>query len=240
MRKSVGYRRDIKADWFDDVAALRVVTADVTEIRTRLDELLTAQIPGAENRAITVQILLKIWAKSDPSYAALHREAVERFSTTETSTDRIWLHYGLALLTYPFFRDAVVQAGLLLRRRGTISNSMLKERIIGEIGQLGSLENASRAVMFVLRQWGAIVPTDKRGMYAAGDPMATGDRGLEAWFVRCALHAHRADGLAIGDLLGWPAMFPFRLSLSVDDLRCTPTLDVQRQGGNIDIIRAVP
>ncbi len=43
--------------------------------------------------------------------------------------------------------------------------------------------------MFVLRQWGAIVPVDKRGLYAAGVPLATGDQGPEAWFVRCALHA---------------------------------------------------
>ncbi|MBA2468227.1 MAG: hypothetical protein H0V37_02340 [Chloroflexia bacterium] len=240
MGKSVGFRRDIKGAWFDDVAALRVSTSDVGDIRKRLDDQLATHIPGPENRAITIQILLRIWAKPAPEAEALYREAVARFAAAETAADRIWLHYGLTLLAYPFFRDAVVQAGLILRRRGHIGNALLKGRIIAEIGQLGSLENASKAVMFALRQWGAIVPGEKRGLYAAGAPLATGDPGLEAWFVRCALQAHRADGLPVGDLLGWPALFPFQLSLSAGDLRRTPYLELQRQGGNIDIIRAVP
>lgn len=240
MGKSVGYRRDIKAAWFDDVAALRVSTSDVDVIRGKLDDQLAPDIVGPENRAITIQILVRIWARPDPGIEALHREAVDRFAVAESATDRIWLHYGLTLLAYPFFRDAVVQAGLLLRRHGSIRKGLLKERIIADIGQLGSLENASKAVMFALRQWGAIVPAEARGVYTAGVPLTTGDQGLEAWFVRCALHAHRADGLPVGDLLGWPALFPFHVSLTTSDLRRAPHLELQRQGSNIDIIRAVP
>lgn len=236
MIKQVGFRRDLRATWFDAAAALRVETDDVDEIRTRLDDLLAPEIIGPENRAITVQILLRIWAKPDPEITGLHREAVDRFSTGEDPADRIWLHYGLCLLTYPFFRNAVGQTGLLLRQRGIVSAGALRERIIADLGQLGSLKNAVTAVMFALRQWSFVEATDRRGSYRACQPARTTDPTLEGWLLTCALHAHPADGLPVGDLLAWTALFPFRFTLSTEGIRHVPGLELQRQGGNVDIV----
>lgn len=238
MSKSVGYRRDIRATWFDTVAALRTETDDISEIRRRLDDLLTIEIRGAENRALTVQILTRIWAKPEPTYQTLHDEALHRFSRIEQGADRVWLHYGMCLLTYPFFRDAVGHTGTLLRQRGMVTNMMLKQRIIAEMGQLGSLANATKAVMYVLRQWCFLQPAPNRGSYEAGSTASTDDRGLALWLIRAALQAHPADMLPIGDLPRWSALFPFHLPLTSDDLRRAPGLDVQRHGGNIDIVTA--
>jgi len=237
MIKQVGFRRDIRATWFDAAAALRDETEDVDEIRTRLDALLAPEIIGPENRAITVQILLRIWAKPDPEITGLHREAVDRFSTVEDPADRVWLHYGVCLLTYPFFRTAAGQAGLLLRQRGVISTASLKERLIADLGQLGSLDNATKAVMFALRQWSFVEATDRRGSYRACQPARTTDPCLEGWLLTCALQSHPADGLPVGDLLAWTALFPFRFTLSAEGIRQVPGLEIQRQGGNVDIVR---
>jgi hypothetical protein len=237
MRKSVGFRREIRAPWFDAAAAVRTETDDLTEMRERLDTLLAVDMPGAENRSLTVQILQRIWAKPDLTYRQLHQEALRLFTESQTSNDRIWLHYGMCLLTYPFFRDGMSRAGLLLRQRGVLTNVMLKQRIIAQMGQLGSLENASRSLMFVLRQWGMIVPGGKRGEYIIGQRISTDNRELQIWLTRAALCAHDADAIALGDLLNWSAIFPFELTVTSYDIRQNPMLEIERHGSNIDVIR---
>lgn len=236
MQKRVGFRRDIKAAWFDAAAALRTETADVDAMRVRLDDALATEIAGPENRAITVQILLRIWAKPDPGYAALHRDAVERFAAVERPEDRVWLHYGLCLLAYPFFRDAVDAAGTILDRAGTLSNAELKRRIVAEVGPLGSLANASKAVMYALRQWAALEPVDGRGTYRAGHCLVTADSTLESWLLACALSAHEADAVLANDLFRWRALFPFHFSLTPRELSRRPDLEVTRLGGQVDLI----
>jgi hypothetical protein len=233
----VGFRRDIRASWFDTAAALRTETDDVDEIRIRLHEILEPEIPGAENRALTVQILLRIWAKPDVESEPRFREAVACFKTLEHPGDRIWLHYGLCLLAYPFFRDAVTEVALLLRQRDAISTRLLKARIIAGLGSLGSLENATKAIMFALRQWNMLVPGEARGSYVSGPKLTTTDKSLEAWLLACALQAHPARSMAVVDLLHWPALAPFSLTLSPGDIRRFPAFDVHRQGANIDVVQ---
>jgi hypothetical protein len=236
MQKSVGFRRDIKASWFDAAASLRTQTEDLGQIRQQLDKMLMHAITGDENRSITIQILLRIWAKPEQRYIRLHEEALDRFAALENSRERIWLHYGMSLLTYPFFRDASGYAGTILRQRGVITNAMLKERIIAHAGQLGSLENASKAVMFALRQWEVIVPGTKRGEYIFGEHLITPDKSLEGWLIKTALCSRDAETAIAQDLFSWASLFPFGFSITTYDLREVPGLEIQRQGSNLDVL----
>ena len=117
-----------------------------------------------------------------------------------------------------------------------MSNAALKRRIISELGPLGSLTNASKAVMYALRQWAALEPVDGRGTYRAGRCLVTADRTLESWLLACALSAHEADAVLANDLLHWRALFPFQFSLTPRELSRRPDLEVTRLGDQVDLI----
>lgn len=61
--------------------------------------------------------------------------------------------------------------------------------------------------------------------------------GIEQWLLAVALAAHQAEELPFADLLRLPELFPFRFTLTGDDLRRSPRFEVHRQGLGWDMVR---
>ncbi len=237
--KNVGFKRNIRLAWLDAAATAASETNDSVEVRARLDPVVGEEIASAENRRKAIDILVNIWLKTRPPAPGLHEEAVARFGAAANPTDRLWLHYGLTLLYYPFFRDAVAAIGQLARFGDAVTSGMVKGRLVAGRGQLGSLDKAAERVVFSLRDWGILVPTEHRSAYRPAEPaLAASDTALEAWLLACVLRAHPAQELPAADLLRLPELFPFRLTLTTETLRRCPHLEVQRQGSGWDTVRS--
>lgn len=240
MDKGIGFNRNIYLPWLDATAAFCAETDDPAEIRARLEPVVGQRISSAVNRRKAIDILINIWVKSAEIAPQLHAEAVAHFQKSPVIGDRIWLHYGLALLVYPFFRNVTAAIGQLGRIEDPITPAMVKQRLISGRGQLGSLEKAVERIMFSLRNWDMLAKTDQRYAYAPqrqGFHASSAD--LEAWLLACALRAHPAEELPFADLLHLPELFPFRFTLAVDRLRADPRFVVQRQGAGWDMVRVV-
>jgi hypothetical protein len=238
MDKGIGFNRNIYLAWLDAAAAFCGETDDAGEVRARLDPVLAQKIRSAESRNKAINILLNIWIKSAEVAPTLREEAVTRFRTSTAVGDRIWLHYGLTLLAYPFFRDVTAAVGQLGRIAESVTPAAIKGRLIAGYGQLGSLEKAVERVMFSLRDWEALVPAEQRYTYALQRrAFGASDPNVEAWLLACALQAHPAEELPFADLLRLPELFPFRFTLTVDHLRAHPRFRVQRQGAGWYAVR---
>lgn len=117
----------------------------------------------------------------------------------------------------------------------------MKQRLVAERGQLGSLEKAVERVMFSLRDWGVLSATARRQVYwAEQQGLAAGGTELELWLLGCVLRAHPADELVFADLVRLPELFPFRFTVTLDHLRRSWSFEVQRQGASWDMVRFVP
>lgn len=251
MDKDIGFNRNIYRSWLDAAAAFCAETDDpsgslpsgqrLAEVRARLEPVVEQDIKSAVNRRKAIDILINIWGKSADLAPGLHREALALFRTMPVVQDRLWLHYGLTLLAYPFFREVAAVAGQLGRREPAITPAMVKERLIAERGELGSLAKAVERVLFSLRNWDLLGPSAQRYAYTPQvQALSTGQRRLELWLLACALHAHPAEELPFADLLRLPELFPFRLTVGVEDLRQYPAFALQRQGDGWDMVRLLP
>jgi hypothetical protein len=240
MDKGIGFNRNIILPWLDAAAAFCAETDDPVELRAHLEPVVGQRIASAANRRKAIDILVNIWVKSAGIAPELRDEAVAHFQATPVIGDRIWLHYGLTLLYYSFFREVVAAIGQLGRYEDRVTPAMVKQRLISSRGQLGSLEKAVERIMFSLRNWDLLTESDQRYAYAPqrqAFPASSAD--LEAWLLACALRAHPADELPFADLLRLPELFPFRFTLAVDDLRAHPRFAVQRQGAGWDMVGLV-
>lgn len=241
MSKGVGFNRNIYLSWLDASAALCAEIGDLLTLRERLTAVVAARIADPDNQRKAVDILINIWVKSGEASPALRARAVRQYQEATVATDRVWLHYGLTLLYYGFFRDVVTSIGQLSRTQDALTSALVKQRIVASRGQLGSLDKAVERVVFSLRDWGLLAPTGKAHEFAAR-PQATGasSEDLQAWLLACALYAHPGEELPFPDLVHLPALFPFRFTLSVDALRTQPWFAVQRQGAAWDMVRLAP
>lgn len=240
MDKGIGFNRNIKLAWLDAVAAFCTELSDAAEIRDRLEPIIQQEISSPTNIRKSVDILLNIWFKSNGDSPHLREEALAYYRESAVVSDRLWLHYGLTLVTYPFFSDVVDVIGQIGRYEESIRSAAVKKRVIAELGQLGSLDEAVSRIIFSLRDWGILTNAEQHNAYVPQyGILTTNNSRLETWLLSCALQAHAAEELPLSDLLRLPMLFPFRFTVSVRDLRQTPKLVVQRQGLGLDMVRAV-
>ena len=238
MDKGIGFNRNILLRWLNVAAELAAEGLPADQVRPRLDAVVSRDIASEENRRKSIDILVNIWVKTRQMVPALHEHALAMVPAVSISGEQVWLHYGLTLLHYPFFRETAAAIGQLGRREGLITPAMVKARLFAERGQLGSLEKAVERVLFSLRDWGAVGETNRAHAYAPRLAVfCASSVDLEAWLLACALHANPAGELPFADLLRLPELFPFRFTLTVDDLRGRSPFVVQRQGSGWDMVR---
>jgi hypothetical protein len=186
---------------------------------------------------MAIDILLNIWVKTAKSHPKLHTDAVSLFSHSQLASDRIWLHYGLTLLSYDFFRLATRSIGKILRYQEVCTPKEIKRRMFAEIGQLGAIEKATERVIFSLRDWGILENSGKRFVYNAAPRIQTANFSLEQWMLQIALETQPAEEVPFADLVRLPELFPFHFAIGIDDLRQTERFEVQRQGMGWDMVR---
>lgn len=237
MDKGIGFNRTIKLTWLDATAALCAEGLSTPEIRARLAPVIGQEIASAENRRKATDILINIWVNTAGIAPALHDQAVAAFGSA-AAADRLVLHYGLALVAYPFLRETAAAIGALTRSAGELTQVALKQRLIAGRGQLGSLEKAVERILASLTNWGLLTRDRQRHTYTPpAQPISADSPATETWLLACAALAHPAEELPFGDLLRLPELYPFRFSVSLDDLRASPWFSVQRQGGGWDMVR---
>ncbi len=238
MDKSIGFRRNIYLSWLDAAAAFCVETNDADAIRVRLDPIVEQQIASKENRRMALDILVNIWVKTGERYPALRNEAVALFAEAEAPSDRLWLHYGLTLLHYSFFRMAAIAIGQISRYADDVTPAEVKKRIFSELGQLGAADKATERVVFSLRNWGVLVDGERHSAYKPlRQALKASKSTIEQWLLAAAIAAHPGEELPFGDLVRLPELFPFQFTVGVDDLRRSRRFEVYRQGSGWDMVR---
>lgn len=237
MNKGIGFRRNIYRSWLDATAALASECDDAATVRARLDPIVAEQIASKENRRMALDILLNIWMKTSETYPTLRNEALTLFRESEVPDDRLWLHYGLTMLYYSFFRLGAAAIGQISDYSETITPKDIKKRLTAELGQLGALEKATERIIFSLREWGILEATRQRYVYAPRKrAFATRAPRVELWLLAVALTAHPAEQIPFGDLIRLPELFPFKFTVAVQDVRQLPSFEVHRQGLNWDMV----
>jgi len=222
----------------DAAAAFSGETSDPAELRTRLEPIVGQDVASPSNRRVAIDILVNIWAKSRERYPLFRDEAVALYAHSSSASDRLWLHYGMTLLTYDFFRLGAIAVGQMSRHKETVTSREVKQRLLKEMGQLGALEYAADRVVFSLRNWGLLIDSDRRHAYAPlRQHFTASSPALELWLLAAALTAHPAEQLPVADLLRLPELFPFRFSVTADDMRSSPHFIVHRQGIGWDMVQ---
>ncbi len=241
MDKNIGFRRNILLAWLDAAAAFSSEASDPGELRSRLEPVVEQQIQSKENRRMAIDILLNIWLRTAEEYPYLRNEAVQLFAQSEVPEDRVWLHYGLTMLYYDFFRRGVATIGQMSRYADVITAKEIKKRMFAELGQVGALDKAVERIIFSLRDWNILRDSGTRYAYIpCRQQLHASSHALEHWLLAAALTAHVAEELPFGDLVRLPELFPFRFTLTVDELRQAPGFEIHRQGLGWDMVRFNP
>jgi len=236
--KGLGFIHNINLSWLDAAAESCLRNGDMQSIRNDLDQFLKHDLKGDVSRRKTIDVLVGIWYKTASVDQNLHNQALAFYPAIQFK-ERIWLHYGLALLYYPFFRQATAIVGQFARTGEPVTRQAVKNRLAAELGHLGSLNRAAERVMASLTDWGLLTATERTQYEPKLQTTLSSNLDLEAWLLACALIAHHAEQLPFPDLIRLPELFPFKFTVTIDMLRRNKKFDIQKQG-MWDMVSFVP
>jgi len=217
MSQMIGFDRTIRLDWLDAVAGVSRETKDIEHIRTYLHTYLAQTYPRYTARRKTITVLTRVWSRIPTSDLPLRDEAFVLLHTLDQA-DRIWLHWGLCLLAYPFFRDVVRTVDRALRYYGSFSKREIVQQMSETWGERVTIPRAVQRVIESLNNWGVIDRGDKVGRYVYAAPLSTSNKDLEMWLLKAVLRANPKDSLPIDQIHAIPEAFPFSFSLSIPDV----------------------
>jgi hypothetical protein len=240
MDKGIGFSRTITLDWLDATATLCLDRVEYAEIRKRLAQLVQNRLTGKDAQRKTIDVLTAIWIRTDPKFYPLRDRALHLFQAATSSVDRLWLHYGMTLAAYPFFRSCAAAIGQTGRLEDTITRQIIKVRLIAEMGHLGGMDRSVERVMASLKEWSLLVPIEGRGVYRLQmNKFGASSYDYEVWLLACALYAHPSTQLPFPDLLRLAELFPFRFTVSTDHIRSSTMFEIDLQGGGLEMVRPV-
>jgi hypothetical protein len=235
MRKTVGISQKIKRAWLDAVLDRLVKTTDEAELRTFLDKHLKEELPGKESRAKTAGIILRIWSGIPPERVALRDRAVALLPRI-SGQERIWLHWGMTALAYPFFRDTAEVVGRLLALQDDFTSAQVQSRMLTTWGDRATTKDAAKKLINTLVDWEVLRSTKTRGHFLLARKMTASVPDLQLWLLEALLGASTADEIEAQQLLRLPESFPFTIGIEVTDLRRYDGFDIHRQGLDMDMV----
>jgi len=201
-------------------------------------ETISETVHGVDARRKTIDVLMAIWQHTIKKAPRIRQEALALFPTLSTAEERLWLHYGMALVCYPFFRKCVAAIGQAGRTDEMITRKAIRARIAGEYGHLGALDRSVERIMASLTNWGVLTKGEKN-VYKINQRSFSASEPLQTWLLSCALFAHPSAALAFDDLVHLPELFPFNITIGVDVLRRDARFELQRQGGGLEMVRGI-
>jgi hypothetical protein len=238
MDKGIGFSRTITLDWLDATASMCVQNTEPEVIKHNLAETISGTVHGIDAQRKTIDVLSAIWVKTEKTVPQIRQEALGLFPTLTSSEERLWLHYGMTLVCYPFFRKCVAAIGQVGRTEEMITRKMIKDKIAGDYGHLGALDRSVERIIASLTNWGLLSNTDQRQIYKIQLRQLTSTIVLQGWLLTCGLFAHPSEEIPFEDLLRLPEFYPFNFTIKVDNLRKDRRFEVHHQGGGLEMVRS--
>ncbi|MGH9627338.1 MAG: hypothetical protein ACRD7E_03095 [Bryobacteraceae bacterium] len=231
----VGISQKIKRAWLDAVLDELIRTTDERELRTFLDTHLAEELPGKESRAKRSGIILHIWSSIPPELSDIRDRAVALLPRI-SGQERIWLHWGMTALAYPFFRDVAEVIGRLLTLQDDLTTAQVQARIVTTWGDRATSREAVQKLITSLADWEVLRSTKTKGHFLLARKMTTADYDLQLWLLEALLRASATDEIEAQQLLRLPESFPFTLTATMGDLRKHEWFNIHRQGLDMDMV----
>ncbi len=212
--KTVGFDRELKLKWLDATADLLLEGLTAKDIPARLNAILEGELSDSGTRSAkgkTITVLLHIWVKVPDIAKPLRDDAINLLH--QTDTNRLILHWGLCLVTYPFFAFIAGTIGRLAKLQGAFSSIHVQRRAKEQYGERETVSRAVNRIIQSLRDWKVIRENSEERIFEIEKPLPIKNALLTGWLVEAALISTGNNSASLKAVTHSPALFPFDIAL---------------------------
>lgn len=238
----IGLDRRLPLEWMDAAAGC---TSQHPDNLRDCAGCVAARVFGSSDQPHTkaqrndLTVLRRIWMEV-PEHLRAHRCRALKHLDTLVGRDRLWIHWGMALGAYPFFRDVCTEIGSLLSLQADFRLSTLIRRVTDRYGGSSTLLRALQRLVRTLVGWETLVEGHRPGTYTPAGPLRQPSTEVACWLVQAALLASASPSVPVEALSSMPVLFPFDVHLGSRDLACAPELRLELRGLDRMVVEMAP
>src|SRR5439155_11861805 len=126
--------------------------------------------------------ILRIWSGIPPDRATMRERAVAMLPSI-SGQERIWLHWGMTALAYPFFRDTAEVVGRLLALQDDFTTAQVQDRIVTTWVDRHTSVDAAQRLLTTLLEWEVLRPTKTKGRFLMATKLTASNPDLQLWLL---------------------------------------------------------
>jgi hypothetical protein len=231
MAKRIGFDRMIRIEWLDAIAGNIREQKNIDDIRSAMHALLEKEFPQYQARRKTITVLLRIWYKVPSEHKDIRNRGLLLLPQVNQN-DRIWIHWGMVLLAFPFFRDIIRILNRCFSFHDSCTPAEIQRKIEETWGRRTNMKRALDRVLQSLRYWN-IIGKEKTGENLVPSiQLSTKNKDVELWFIEALLLSEESQSLLLDLIFRLPAAFPFKITLEQTDIMNSMRFTIQQLSGN--------
>lgn len=236
MKDRVGFDRELKLDWLNEIVEQVSKEKDEKVIKLQMSDYLN-KYGLIKNDAIrkTILVLRRIWLNVPEEHIQIRDEGIKLFHSINEN-DKIWLHWGMCLLAYPFFKDIAEIIGMLHTLQDEVTMEQVRRRFTERWGSRTTTKRAINRVVRSMVWWGVLDKTGKIGMYKFPKKISTDQKDLQKWFAHVLILANNSRVTPLDQLFNLNFAFPFRLTIDGYELKRSKKLSFYREGSGLEMV----
>lgn len=226
----------IRYQWMVKVSNLYLAGMKADEAKTAILEYLAQWLAhngstARSSRDKAATILLRTWITPDEDLCEFRNDGAELLKSLPVE-DRLAVHWGMIMATYPFWGMVADSVGRLLKLQTSIETAQIRRRMKEQYGDRELVSRASRNVVGSFTEWGVLELMNRRGLYSQTRQRLLKEPALVAWVAEASLRSYERDAVPLRELINSPNLFPFApKKMHADHLVSFSTrLDVLRLG----------
>jgi len=234
MSQRVGYDRELQIEWLNDVVELKIKEMSEDEIKSAMKAKLERALKKEGARKTTL-VLSNTWIKVPEEIRSIRDSGLLLYPKI-ADKDRIWLHWGMLIISYPFFRDIAEIAGNLQRVQDCVSMEHIIKRFIEKWGSRTTTRRAIGRVIRSMNWWGILNKTKSQNTYSFTKKISTLNSPLQIWLISALIASNVNSTMSVNEALNSTILFPFKITIGRSDLRAAKLFQFYREGSGIDVI----
>ena len=211
MKKAVGFDQKILLDHLNYTMNEASYTKK-EEMYKKLDQYLIKDIKGNKSRKNAITILMKIWYLNKKTNTSVQKRAFKLLPQLDLQ-ERIALHWGMTLSTYPFFKDIASEIGRLASRQHDFSSSQIYRKMKELYGDRRRVKVAYQAVLTSMKNWGVVIQK-KQGVYVLPEKIKIFNNNIINWLVAAAIISLKREYIQMDEVPTLSYLFPFAFNIN--------------------------
>lgn len=230
----VGFDRFIAIDWANYALELSTHSDDEAAKVSQLKSWLSFRISGKDSIRKTANVLTRLWL-DDNADTISFRDDASKLRLDARKTDYVLLHWGMALLTFPFFQDTCTQIGRLFALQPKITRREIQVRMAEKYSNQGTVPRSVDRVLQSLVDWGVL---ERLSLQELGIKQhKSSDIPLKKWLLETVVFSAPHKRIPLQGFYRMPILFPFEFNGDVGQIvNNSSKVKIERDGNNSEYI----